>query len=623
MPVHRFAPLVFGLLLACPLFAWPGYGYDGVRLPAVLALAALLMGRSAWSAARRGERSVVPDPVFLAGLLLLAAQALSLAAARTPWEGASPLLVLAAGVSAYASARGGLLPRAWVFGAGVWIVCGVGLLFAGCGIGQHLAGGQAVSTEGNRNYAGALASMLLPAALAFAFIRAPAWKRALALAAASVLLVHLAFTESRAGLAGAMAGCAAAGVVLAVRRVRNGAIAAGLGLLLLVGAAAVRGKHHLSEERARTAGVRLEIWRSSLRMFADRPWLGAGLGNFAVEYPPYRSEAEFLYHQEQAGPDFKEVEDPHSTWVQAAVEAGVPGIVAGLLLLVLAGRQWVRYVRAAPDPDYAAVLAGLGGGAAAFLVAGLFNTLSFRASPTLLFFAFLGLIELAGNPREWEERRRVGSLAVAMPAAAALALAFGFSTALMLAGEQRGFIGAMGADTPGGRIHLLRLTFPRTSWRVHYELARAYDSDGRPADAVLELRESLRKRPYHLPTLNNLAVCLLRQRLPGGEAEAETLLREAVRVGPSYYLSHFNLGSLLLARHPAAARSGFQESARLHPRHAPSHFSLGEAHLLVGEPAAAVPHFRRAAALGLPVGRDLRAAHPEAAAHPLFAEFLR
>jgi O-antigen ligase len=534
-------------------------------------------------------------------------------------------MILGAGVAAYAAARSGLLPRAWVFGAGIWIASGTGLLFAGCGIGQHLSGAQAVSTEGNRNYAGATAAILVPAALAFSLVRAPLWKRALAGAAAGALLVHLHLADSRAGFAGAAVGALVAWGALRARRVPVGGVAAALGLLLLAGAPALRAKRDASEERLKTAGVRLEIWKGALRLFADRPWLGAGAGNFAVEFPPYRSEAEFRYHQEQAGTDFKEVEDPHSSWVQVAVETGLPGIAAALLVLSLAARRWIRYVRAAPDPDYVAVLAGLGGGAAAFLAAGLFNTLAAHASHTVLFWSFLGLIELAGNPREHEERRRVGFLAVALPGGAAIALAVAAVGASSLSYAEWSFAKAMTSPpTSGARGILLAkaLSGNPASWRAHYEQARVCDSEGRLEEAILEARQALSMRPYHLPTLNNLAVYLLRQG-PGKEGEAGDLLREAVRAGPYYYLSRFNLGSFLLVRRSAEARGQFEEAARLNPRHAPSHFSLGETYLLAGDPAGALPHFRRAAALGLPVGRDLRAAHPQAAGNPLLAEFFR
>jgi O-antigen ligase len=76
-----------------------------------------------------------------------------------------------------------------------------------------------------------------------------------------------------------------------------------------------------------TAGFRTEVWKSGLRMAARRPLLGWGAGNFAVEYPPFRSEAEFRYSHKYVTDAFKELEDAHSSWVQVAVETGRAGLL--------------------------------------------------------------------------------------------------------------------------------------------------------------------------------------------------------------------------------------------------------------------------------------------------------
>ena len=88
----------------------------------------------------------------------------------------------------------------------------------------------------------------------------------------------------------------------------------------------------------------------------------------------------------------------------ALIAAGV--VLAFLLVVYVAARLWRYYVKVAPDPDRAAMLAGLGGGAAAYLVAGLFNSLTLRTSHTVLFWSFLALIELVGETRPWRPASR-------------------------------------------------------------------------------------------------------------------------------------------------------------------------------------------------------------------------
>jgi O-antigen ligase len=61
--------------------------------------------------------------------------------------------------------------------------------------------------------------------------------------------------------------------------------------------------------------TRLSLYRSTLRMIADRPWFGTGLGTFASAFPAYRSDdisTYFVYDR------------AHSTLLELAAEAGLP-----------------------------------------------------------------------------------------------------------------------------------------------------------------------------------------------------------------------------------------------------------------------------------------------------------
>ena len=60
---------------------------------------------------------------------------------------------------------------------------------------------------------------------------------------------------------------------------------------------------------------RIAAYRSTLRMIADRPWFGTGLGTFAWAFPPYRSEAISMYGVWDRA---------HSTPLELAEEMGIP-----------------------------------------------------------------------------------------------------------------------------------------------------------------------------------------------------------------------------------------------------------------------------------------------------------
>lgn len=60
---------------------------------------------------------------------------------------------------------------------------------------------------------------------------------------------------------------------------------------------------------------RVEAYRSTLRMIADRPWFGIGLGDFAWGFPPYRSAAISMWGVWDRA---------HDTPLELAAEMGIP-----------------------------------------------------------------------------------------------------------------------------------------------------------------------------------------------------------------------------------------------------------------------------------------------------------
>jgi len=85
---------------------------------------------------------------------------------------------------------------------------------------------------------------------------------------------------------------------------------------------------------------RLSTWRSTLKIIADNPWFGTGLGTFAYAFPPYRSGDISMWGRWELA---------HSTPLELASDLGIPLAIAvaaawfvALVLLarvVLAGRR--------------------------------------------------------------------------------------------------------------------------------------------------------------------------------------------------------------------------------------------------------------------------------------------
>jgi len=70
--------------------------------------------------------------------------------------------------------------------------------------------------------------------------------------------------------------------------------------------------------------VRIPVWKSTLELIGDHPWLGVGLDGFRFFYPRYMQVEAWteplLYH-------------PHNAWLDAAVRLGLPGLALFCLLM--------------------------------------------------------------------------------------------------------------------------------------------------------------------------------------------------------------------------------------------------------------------------------------------------
>lgn len=131
------------------------------------------------------------------------------------------------------------------------------------------------------------------------------------------------------------------------------ACGAALGLAVLAAAPEAGGGPALPGDRTATVEVRLHIAGSGLAMVGDAPLFGVGPGQFAVEYPRYRSQEEielssFGRREERL------VGSAHDDWLETAIEGGLPA------LLLLGAFFWSRWRNAAGRRGDLAPLLALG-----------------------------------------------------------------------------------------------------------------------------------------------------------------------------------------------------------------------------------------------------------------------
>ena len=251
------------------------------------------------------------------------------------------------------------------------------------------------STLDNPNLLGGYLLPILPLAVVAVLRWRTLPRRLFALSSLVLGIVALVLTYSRGAWMGMVASLGLLGLLLVMRQIRHWPPfwRRTLPLLLMVGTAValvvlvtqveplrVRVMSLVAGREDSSNNFRINVWTSVLAMINDRPWLGIGPGNtaFNLIYP--------LYQQ----PKFNAL-SAYSIPLELLVEAGVPGLLAGLALLFTAVRTGLRQgqglgMLSLPSLAAVAVFAGLA-------VQGLTDTIFFR--PEVQLVALFSLATLA------------------------------------------------------------------------------------------------------------------------------------------------------------------------------------------------------------------------------------
>ncbi len=134
-----------------------------------------------------------------------------------------------------------------------------------------------------------------------------------------------------------------------------------------------------------TLDGRLEIWSRALYGIEDFPFTGMGMNSF-------RKVVHLLYPLFLTSPD-TDIAHAHNEFLQAALDLGIPGMIAfGALYLVGLWMLWRIWVARAGDGLTRSLALGLGGGLFTHLVYGMTDAVALGAKPGILFWMLLGLI---------------------------------------------------------------------------------------------------------------------------------------------------------------------------------------------------------------------------------------
>jgi putative inorganic carbon (HCO3(-)) transporter len=230
---------------------------------------------------------------------------------------------------------------------------------------------------------------------------APGWWRArrrwmalLALAGAGVVTALLLLTQSRSGWIGSAAGGLALVVLAGLTSRRPAWLYASIVLLVLFlvvlgGASIALVPQRLdvlwpSDTGLSALSSRAEIWSRALSAIHDLPFTGSGLGAF-------RRVVYLLYPLFSIGPEV-DIAHAHNMFLQVALDVGLPGLIAYLALVWLAGVVAWQAVRQGPSPLVRAVALGLISGMIGLHIYGITDALPLGSELSIAFWLVLGLL---------------------------------------------------------------------------------------------------------------------------------------------------------------------------------------------------------------------------------------
>lgn len=482
-----------------------------------------------------------------------------------------------------------------------WFLIGIATLLCFYGAWQFVSAGNTVwglrrgedyvhrasGSYFNPNHFAGLLGLLLPLGLAMVIAgRIKPLARILVAYAAIVMLVGLTLTLSRGGWLAV--GIGLGGLLLVLARHRDYRwVSLGCLLVLLLGAGGVVTRSTLMKHRIeapkdldpQARNSRPQIWRATVAMWRDHPWLGVGPAHFGERFKQYRS---MWAHGEP--------ERAHNDYLNALADWGVAGTAAAALpwcLLAYGIRRTLRQVRRDPgdleakrSSRYAFVL-GATAGLGVFLVHGLVDFNAHIPANAMVMVTWMAL--LSGYARYatddwWASSSRPWRL--------------GVTVVVLLP-----MLGLLGWD--------LARRGPETR---HLDQARHARRTDPASDAELtHLKAAWQIEPRNPATAFAIGDYHRRRAFAGAPEHRELALEalrwfeEAARLNP-YNPAYRSWGGLCLdwiGEH-ARAEESFQAALKLDPEGRITSFLLGWHELQKGDTAAAQRWFLKSVTQGYP-----------------------
>ena len=243
-----------------------------------------------------------------------------------------------------------------------------------------------VGIFGSPNLLGGFLALAIPPIVALAASENLWWRRLSGYVLAIAAMVGLAFTYSRGAWIGV-----AVGLLILLPILKRGWLTLGITLtaaiVTTVGNVLVRVQSVAAAGRDPAFTSRLDIWKTSLRLVAEHPLRGVGLGNFESAYGNLMApDLPLLAYTSQVP------EQAHNLFLNLTVEVGLVGAGAFAWLLAVAFlRTW--QVRRFADQRVKIWSTGLAAGLVALLIHTTVDVVVYQGFVAILLFTFLGIMD--------------------------------------------------------------------------------------------------------------------------------------------------------------------------------------------------------------------------------------
>lgn len=317
-----------------------------------------------------------------------------------------------------------------------------------------------------------------------------------------------------------------------------------------------------------TTSVRIALWRNGLTMFMERPIMGFGLGHFQTHYPRFHRKAVIdRAFNERRQPSFA-----HNDFLQIAIETGIIGVGAWLILLLGSVRRAFGLLKSSlPLEARLSVIASLGG-IVSYLVFSAFSFPFYCATPPLLLFIHIGVIEglsvSVGHgryiaPVELRFNRLTGALVLLLVFIGASMVGqrhwreFQYGRYVLMAKQEEGrrsYAQSAELATKASRYDDCKADARLIAGLSFIELGQAQ----RAADL---LERMIASHPFQVNALINLGVA---HHLLGHDDRAKRFFRRALAIYPDAGQAHLNLGKIRIREKQYAAALAHFEKAAAH-----------------------------------------------------------